>query len=347
MTMKSIRLERLEHRGQTVIAIRFEKDWELIRQVKKLALVKFSWTDSFWYVPDNPRILEVIRTVFDGTATLDYSALNKKNGVRKAALENLAESRPAKEINEEQCQALRMAEQKLNLKGYSIRTKKTYLEQLKLFMRFYIDVHPIELDELSIRNYLLYVVEKKGLGRSSQNQAINAIKFLYEKVLGQERKVYYLDRPFKERRLPEVMNAQEIVMLFEACDNAKHRLMLMIIYGSGLRRSELLQLRVGDVDLQRSTLFVRGGKGRKDRKSILAKNVVPDLEKYLEEYKPGFWFSEGLASQRYSESSLQKVFEKALRKSGITKAASLHTLRHSFATHLLESGCPLEISRYY
>jgi integrase/recombinase XerD len=340
MTKKNVRLQSLVHRNQRVIAIHFDKDWELINRVKTLANATFSWSNSFWYVPDGPGTLEKIRGAFKGIANLDESALTEGNNtfIGETVLQKAAKSTSKKNFDEHQERALRMVEQKLNLKGYSVKTKKTYLEQLKLIMMFYVNVHPIELNELEIRNYLLYIVEKKKLGRSSQNQAINSIKFLYEKVLGQEKKVYYLERPFKEKRLPEVMNVQEVAALIGVCENAKHQLMLKIIYGSGLRRSELLQLRIGDVDLHRKMLFIRGGKGKKDRTSILAKNVIPELVRYLEEYKPGFWLFEGWAGRQYSESSLQKVFEKAVKKSGITKSVSLHTLRHSFATHLLESG---------
>jgi hypothetical protein len=135
MIIKSVRLERLKHRDHPVVAIRFEKDWELIKRVKMLALVRFSWTNLFWYVPDAPGILEAIKDVFDGVANLDYSALNDEPR-NEITLRKPFESTSAKDLNDEQQKALRMAEQKLNLKGYSIRTKKTYLEQLKLFMRF-------------------------------------------------------------------------------------------------------------------------------------------------------------------------------------------------------------------
>ena len=178
-----MRLERLIHRDQPVIAIHFEKDWELIGQVKKLGQVRFSGTKSFWYVPDTPGCVDQIRHAFEGLANVDEAALKNMDRPQTKDLvpEKLSDTPSGKDLNEDQMRVLRMSEQKLNLKGYSVRTKKTYLEQLKLFMRFYISVHPIELSEIEIRNYLLYVVEKKKLGRSSQNQAINSIKFFVRK----------------------------------------------------------------------------------------------------------------------------------------------------------------------
>jgi site-specific recombinase XerD len=212
------------------------------------------------------------------------------------------------------------------------------MQGFKDFLVFYPTAHPIDLTEIEIRNYLLYVVERKKLSRSTQNQCINAIKFFYEKVLGQDRKVYHLERPMKERKLPEVLSQEEIISIFSALENIKHRVMLMLIYSAGLRRSELLGLFVGDVDVNRHIVFVRGGKGRRDRQSILAHNLIPILEEYLKKYAPKIWLFEGPAGERYSESSLRQVFQRAAKKAAIRKRVHLHMLRHSFATHLLESG---------
>jgi site-specific recombinase XerD len=150
--------------------------------------------------------------------------------------------------------------------------------------------------------------------------------------------VYHLERPLKERKLPLVLNQDEIISIFGALNNIKHSAMLMLIYSAGLRRSELINLRIGDLDMSRQIVFIRGGKGRKDRQSLLAKNLNPLVKKYLFEYKPRFWLFEGEKGEQYSESSLQKVFKHAVLKAGVKKNAHLHSLRHSFATHLLESG---------
>jgi len=203
---------------------------------------------------------------------------------------------------------------------------------------FYPDVHPVDLSDTEIRNYMLFLVEKKKLSASTQNQSINAIKFFYEKVLLQDRKVYYLERPMKEKRLPEVLSQEDVLAIFDALDNVKHRAMLMLIYSAGLRRSELLNLRIGDVDFHRRLIFIRAAKGHKDRQSVLAQNLIPVMQRYLEKYTPGFWVFEGLSGERYSATSLQSVLKRAARKAGVKKAVRLHMLRHSFATHLLEAG---------
>ncbi len=116
-----------------------------------------------------------------------------------------------------------MIEQKLKLRGYSENTQRTYTNQFKNFLLFFKDTHPVDLSEIEIRNYLLYLVEQRKLSKSAQNQNINAIKFFYEKVLMQERKVYYLERPMKEKRLPEILSQEEVINIFEAVDNLKHK----------------------------------------------------------------------------------------------------------------------------
>jgi site-specific recombinase XerD len=214
----------------------------------------------------------------------------------------------------------------------------TYCEQFKLFIEFFPQSDPAELGENEIKAYLLYLIERKKLSLSTQNQAINAIKFYYEKVLKQERKVYYLERPFKEQRLPNVISQEEVILIFENCANLKHRLILMLLYSAGLRRGELLNLKVSDIDIQRLTVRIRGGKGKKDRQSILAQSLLPQLEQYLKEYKPSHWLFAGSDDTKYSASSLHKILKVAVQRANINRDVTLHTLRHSFATHLLESG---------
>jgi site-specific recombinase XerD len=328
-------LEPLTHRDRLCIAFRPGIGSRCYQIVKSLPNILYTKTHKRWYVVnDSP---EVFRTIYDAFRKekifVDYSALRQPQSGPATAIQPIV---PDVKMQREQSLAL-MAE-KLSLRGYSANTAKTYLEQFKLYLRFYPDYKPEDLEEREITNYLLYLIEKKKISRSTQNQAINAIKFFYEKVLGQERKVYHLERPLKEKKLPLVLSQDEIISIFAAVNNIKHSAMLMLIYSAGLRRSELINLRVGDVDMDRHIVFIRGAKGRKDRQSLLARNLIPLLENYLQEYKPKYWMFEGERGKAYSESSLQKVFKQAIQKAGITKDAHLHTLRHSFATHLLESG---------
>lgn len=339
--LPTIKAEKLFHREMQCIALRFEKDAKLIQLVRKIPGRKFSLTNTCWYVEERKNLLSEIFAVFKGHAWLDYSTLkNPKTEKEKnqPPSKSLTKHKVVGELSEDQLQALRMMEQKLHLRGYSPNTSRTYQQMFKEFLVFYTDARPIDLTEIEIRNYMLYMVEKKKVARSTQNQAINAIKFFYEKVMGQDRKVYDLERPLRERKLPEVLSQQEIMAIFEALDNIKHRAMLMLIYSSGLRRSELLNLRIGDIDPHRGIVFIRGGKGRRDRQSVMAQSLVPLLTEYQKQYSPQVWLFEGQKAERYSESSLRQVFHRAAQKANIKKRVRLHMLRHSFATHLLESG---------
>lgn len=328
-----VKIENLHHREADCLAIRFPYNEDLIAEVKKIKGATFSKTHKCWYVRERKNLLQEIMNMLEDKAFIDYSTMT---GSSKAAEETPT---PAKSFDDtEERHILRMMEQKLHLKRYSTTTTKTYLDQFRLFLQFYRPANPTDLSELEIRNYLLYIVEKKKLGRSSQNQAINAIKFFYEVVLNQEKKVYYLERPIKERTLPTILSEDEVLDIFASEMNPKHRLMLMLIYCGGLRRSELLNLRKGDVDTKRGVIVVKGGKGKKDRQTLLAQSVIPLVEEYLKRAKPARWLFEGLDKKQYSSSSLQAIFKRAVKKAGINKEVHLHTLRHSFATHLLESG---------
>jgi len=337
MAQKSVVIKKLLHRDNHCLGIFFDKDWDVIQEVKKIPEIKFSNTNKCWYVPDEQEALSKIIEALRGKVYVDYTALKINEIVAPPPpVEQKKES--IESLSQDQVQALRMIEQKLKLRGYSENTLRTYLQKFKEFLLFYKDTHPVDLSETDIRNYLLYLIEQRKLSKSTQNQAINAIKFFYEHVLRQERKVYYLERPMKEKRLPEVLSQEEVMSIFEALDNLKHKTMLMLIYSAGLRRSEMLNLRIGDVDFNRYIVFIRGGKGHKDRQSVLSQNLIPLLQQYLTEFAPGFWLFEGPKGERYSASSLQQILKRASKKAGVKKIVRLHMLRHSFATHLLESG---------
>ena len=229
--------------------------------------------------------------------------------------------------------------QKLRFKRYSPNTISTYISCLEQFNRF-IKSEKLQINEPVIYQYLMGLVAK-GYSRSSQNQHINAIKFYLEKVLKQKQKSYYIERPLKKRMLPTVLSEQEIQLIFSNIKNLKHKAILSLIYSSGIRIGEALNLTINDLDSDRMLISIRRGKGEKDRMVPMASNVLKLLRVYYKEYKPVNYLFNGNENGPYSATSVRNVLKRAVYKSYIKKNVTPHTLRHSYATHLLEKGTDL------
>ena len=229
--------------------------------------------------------------------------------------------------------------QKLKYKRYSPNTISTYVSCLEQFNRF-IQKKGLQINEATIYQYLMSLVEK-GYSRSSQNQHLNAIKFYLEKVLKQESKAYYIERPLKKRKLPVVLSEKEIQLILSNLGNLKHKALLSLIYSCGLRVGEALNLKINDLDSDRMLISVRNGKGEKDRMVPLAPNVLKLLRTYYKQYQPSDYLFNGAEQGPYSATSIRNVLKRAVYKSYIKKNVTPHTLRHSYATHLLEKGTDL------
>jgi site-specific recombinase XerD len=224
---------------------------------------------------------------------------------------------------------------------YSKHTLDTYSDLFEEFINYFEEVDIDEITETQIAAFVLYLVQVRKVSSSYQNQAINAIKFYYEKVKRGARRVYFIDRPREEKILPEVLSEEEVAAILHATDNQKHRAILMTIYSAGLRISELVNLKVKDIDSNRMQIRIEQGKGKKDRYTLLGKKLLESLRNYVKAYKPKTILFEGMDGGYYSQRSIQMILKKSAHKAGITKKISVHTLRHSFATHLLEAGTDL------
>jgi site-specific recombinase XerD len=223
---------------------------------------------------------------------------------------------------------------------YSYKTVKGYLYYNKDFLNF-IKKSPHEVNDSDIKDYLLYLAEERQSATSTLNQAINALKFYYGTIL-KKKFLYEIKRPRKDKKLPVVLSKEEVAKILSSIDNIKHKAILMIIYSAGLRVGEVVKLKVEDVDSNRMLVHVKGAKGRKDRYTLLSKTALEILREYWRKYKPAKWLFEGARDGRYlSTRTVEKILTHACEKAGIKKEVSVHTLRHSFATHLLESGTDL------
>jgi site-specific recombinase XerD len=231
--------------------------------------------------------------------------------------------------------------EKMEVMRYSPSTIEVYRQSFEEFINYYNTKKIDDITEPEIIAYTRYLVQERGISASSQNQAINAIKFYYEKVKGGARKFYQLERPLKEMKLPTVLSVEEVQAMIKSTKNLKHKAMIMLCYSAGLRLSELLNLKPSDVDTDRMQISVKGAKGKKDRYTLLAEKMLPLLRDYYEKHHPEEYLFEGEGGGQYSGRSLQTVVKEALQRANVKKYATVHTLRHSFATHLLENGTDL------
>jgi len=272
--------------------------------------------EKYWSFPSSDGILEKILSVFDGERI---------------------EIDPTLRTSEEYFKDLR---EELVARKYSPKTVKSYIHYNKDFLGFSSKM-PREITQKDTRDYLVYLAEQKQASTSSLNIVINALKFYYGEIL-KRNFVYEIKRPKKDKKLPVVLSGEEISALLSSIANIKHRALLMLTYSAGLRVSEVVRLRIEDIDAQRKLIHVRGAKGRRDRYTILSDVVITILRRYLKEYKPDNWLFPGANPGRHiTIRTAQAVFEHACETTGIQKDVTIHSLRHSFATHLLENGVDL------
>lgn len=245
------------------------------------------------------------------------------------------------------CQSLldRMKE-KIVLRALSKYTLKTYMNHIKIYLaEIGKTVNPLDMTRPEIEQYLLRRHERHPTSESERNCHINAIKFLYEQVLGRERMLFYLTRPEKPQQLPKVLGEHELERMFRAVPNLKHKTILLTAFSCGLRVGEVTRLRVWDIDMERLQVFIERSKGKKDRYVMLSPVLKDVLTRYIEIYKRGprdFLFEGQEAGMPYSSRSAQAIFNRAVKAAGIQKDVTFHALRHSFATHLLEKGVDMK-----
>ena len=249
--------------------------------------------------------------------------------------------RQASIISKENKETLQKFTQQLILKSYSPSTIKTYTNEFVQFLQLIKDTPANEFSVQRVKDYLQYCHEKLKLSENTLHSRMNALKFYYEQVLHKEKFFWEIPRPKKPLQLPHFFNQDEIASIIKATDNLKHKVMLMLAYSGGLRVSEVVSLKTRNIDSKRMCIFIENAKGKKDRVVTLSPVLLIMLREYWKEYSPkknGYLFEGQLEGDAYSTRSLQLVLNAAKEKAGIIKPGSVHALRHSFATHLLDKG---------
>ena len=292
---------------------------------------------KYWSAPAEPATLRALGRLF-GRDKLEWTyGLEATVRGEKTPLPETPEKADAPPLPDRWADRLVRTEDKLRVNRYSWRTVKSYMSHLRSCFHEWRALQPEDITPEVIERYLLQRQRRGRFSHSSQNQVLNALKFWTEQVEGGD-KTYVELRPRREEKLPQVLSVEEVRRLFAAVDNLKHRCILRTIYGCGLRLGEVCNLQVQDIHTDRREVFVRCGKGRKDRYVTLPEVLIPELAAYRKEYHPDRWLYPGQHGGRYAERSVQMILRRAVERSGVNPLATVHTLRHSYATHLVERG---------
>ena len=331
-SQKQITLKHLLINEQKKIGLQFYPDKVIQALIKSLPEVKWSEEFQMVYLPNTQTNFQHIIKAFKGVAWVNMTYFSRNKPIRTCGEELNINSLRHKYQNIPEGYF-----QKLELKKYAYNTAQNYTACFDRFRRHFPSQELMHINETDIKNYLKGLVQRK-YSDSFINLSINSIKFYYEVVQGMPNRFYSIERPMKMERLPEILNKEEVLAMINKTYNLKHQCIISLLYSSGLRRGELLNLKLSDIDSKRMTIRVNQGKGRKDRFSLLSEKLLLKLRLYYKQYKPAHYLFEGKKAQPYSGSSVRQIVARAAKNAHINKAVRPHMLRHSFATHLLEAG---------
>ena len=353
MNLPTLSIKTAQHNNLKVVQLHFEKNENLLQLLRNNKSLRWSQTMKCWYISFSKDIKQEIFKLVRGSAFLDYSAFEQE-----AILEKINASHPSstlkthqvelkpvnllQELSEEGEKKLEEFKKWLRSKRYSDNTIKTYADALKTFLRYYANKAIAEINNNDVIKFNNDYILANKLSASFQNQIVNAVKLFFKKIELKNLDPELLHRPKRAKTLPNVLSKEEVKLILNAHNNIKHKAMLSLIYSCGLRCGELLKLKQEHVDSKRGVLIIKQSKGRKDRIAPLSHKVIELLRDYYKACKPQTYLFEGQnKGEPYDERSLQNVLKQSLEKVNISKPVSLHWLRHSYATHLLENGTDL------
>lgn len=343
--MPAIAYHTIRHRNLPVILIQFPHNADYNKRIKKVPGAQWSRTHNGWTIPDTPENRQKCRLTAGESAAVSITPRPISTPGQQDS--NLAV--PVKEkylqLSENNRNQLKLFTEKLILKKYSLSTLRTYCNELMQLLQLLGQRPAQELSPEHLKKYMLYCTVQLRLSENTLHSRLNALKFYYEQVLGKEKFFWEIPRPKKPLQLPKLLNEAEIARLFNALTNKKHKAMLFTVYSAGLRLSELVNLKIADIDSKRMQIFIERAKGKKDRYVNLSPVLVDILRSYIKDYKPRpkvYLFESEQTFTAYPVRTVQQIFMNAKQKAGIRKEVGIHSLRHSFATHLLDKGTDIK-----
>lgn len=346
----TVSIQVIKHQEQEKIGFFFENNFTLNTIFKKQEFAKWSNSLKCWYCNLNKVEYNSAVQSIKNIATINNKHLknylekaNKNITTTKPNLIKLKQIPSTTNIEIKRISEINLAEldkfiKTLQLKSYSSNTIATYKSEIVILMKL-LNEYPIyNLTSNQIKSYLLWQLQTLKKSENKVHSSINAIKFYFEQVLFKPKIFVEIPRPKKPLLLPQVLSAQKIKGLIKVSENEKHKTLLMLGYSAGLRVSEIVELKISDIDSDRMVINIKKAKGKKDRTVMLSEQLLAQLRKYYKLFKPKKYLFEGQFNEQYSTRSAQLVFSAAKKKLNISQKGGIHSLRHSFATHLLEQG---------